>query len=140
MTLKDYALSSGKKEEAVDPLAGLDDNGLLALRNRIDSLLTTDIGQLNLTEELGLQFRAGKALLAVVQEDDETPANQKAQVFNAVSAMLSKIIDQRQFVFNAERLKRFEAAILKTLEAIEDENAKHVFFDLYAEFLENRGE
>lgn len=137
MSLKKHSLEATQKVEKVDPLSGLDEHELLALRNRIDSLLTIDIAALNLTEELGLQFRAGKALLASL--GDETPANQRAQVFNAVSAMLSKIVEQRGIVANAERLKRYEAAILKTLEAYPNSEARAAFIDLYAEFLNDRG-
>lgn len=133
--LKNHNLNPSKAPEKFDPLTGLDDDGLLQLRNRIDSMLTIDIDDLNLTEELGLQFRAGKLLLAKVQEDAEVPANQKSQVFNAVSAMLTKIIDQREFVYNAERLKRFEAAVLKVLEESATPEQRATFFDLYAEFL-----
>lgn len=135
MSLKNHSLTPNKPAEKVDPLADLDDAGLLKLRNRIDARLTVDIGQLNLTEELGLQFRAGKLLLAHIQEDDETPANQKAQVFNSVSAMLTKIIEQQELVFNAERLKRYEAAMLKVLELCATEEQRNTFFDLYGEFL-----
>lgn len=135
MSLKNHSLTPNKPAEKADPLANLDDAGLLELRNRIDARLTTDISQLNLTEELGLQFRAGKLLLAKVQEDAETPANQKAQVFNSVSAMLTKIIEQQELVFNAERLKRYEAAMLKVLELCGTAEQRAIFFDLYGEFL-----
>lgn len=137
MTLKNHSLDVPGRAKKEDPLEGLDDNALLALRNRIDSLLTVDIDALNLTEELGLQYRAGKALLASL--GDDTPANQRAQVFNAVSAMLTKIIEQRKMVASAERLKRYEAAFLKTLEALADDTARAVFIDLYQEFLDDRG-
>lgn len=139
MTLKDLDLNPTKPPAKVDPLEGLNDEQLLQLRNRIDARLTVDIDQLNLTEELGLQFRAAKLLLANLQDADDVPANQKAQVFNSVSAMLTKIIEQREFVYSAERLKRFEAALLKTLEQAGSAEQRAIFFDLYSEFLGAKG-
>lgn len=118
----------------VDPLEGLDDAQLIALRHRLDKKLNLDLTQLNLAEELGLQYRSGMALLASVQEDKDTPANQRAQVFNSVGAMLAQIVKQQKVVYNAERLKRFESAFLKVLEELPDAS-KRKFFDMYGEFL-----
>lgn len=133
--MKDYNL---KKVETQDPLAGLDDAKLLDLRHRIDMLLKTDIKDINFTEELGLQYRQGKTLLYSIQSDIDTPANQKAQVFNATSVMLEKIIRLQADVFNQERLKRYEVAFLKVLESLPEES-RAIFFDLYGEFLNNKG-
>lgn len=133
MALKDYGLKSTEKV-AVDPLEGLSDQELLMLRHRLDKKLNLDLSQLDLAEELGMQYRSGMILLASVQNDENTPANQQAQVFNSVSGMLEKIVKQQKIVYSAERLKRFESAFLKVLQDL-PEASKRKFFDLYGEYL-----
>lgn len=137
MAIKNYSMANKPGKD--DPLEGLDDAELLALRHRLDKKLNLDLTQLNLAEELGMQYRSGQILLASVQDDSGTPANQRAQVFNSVSAMLEKIVKQQKIVYNAERLKRFEHAFLKVLEDMPLE-AKHKFFDLYGEYLKGDGD
>ncbi len=133
MTLPDHRLTQVKAPE-VDPLRGMDDQALLNLRHAIDLRLKIELSDLNLSEELGLQYRSGKALLDSVQNDKDTPANQRAQVFNSVSMMLEKIVKHQRVVYDAERLKRFEVAFLKVLEKLPLE-AKQQFFELYGEYL-----
>ena len=136
MTLKDYSLK--QPEAAPDPvklLDGLEDDVLLRLRAMIDKKLDIDPRSMNLADELGYQYRAGKTLLASIQADNASvPANQRAQVFNSVTMMLEKIAKQMKGVYDAERLKRFEAAFMKTLEDMPDKS-KRKFFDLYGEYL-----
>lgn len=132
--LKNHSLTPAKPQIKGDPLDGLDEEGMLALRREIDRRLKTDLSVIDLGEELGLNYRAGKLMLAQVLEDDQCPANQKSQVFNSVSSMLDRIVKQQDIVYSAERLKRFEHAFLKVLNQL-GEDAKQVFFDLYGEFL-----
>lgn len=136
MALKNHSLQPPAPEVKADPLAGLSDDELLKLRARIDATLKVDLARLNLSEELGLQYKAGYAMLMEVQNDKEVPVNQKAQVFNSVSKMLQDIIKQQKVVFNAERLKRYEAAFLKILGKLPPEMAQ-IYFDLYGEFLKD---
>lgn len=135
MTLKNRSLAPTGPEAKIDPLEGLDEIGLMALRERIDMIIKPDLARLNMAEELGLQYRQGKHLLALIQNDNGTPANQKAQVFNAVAGMLEKIVKQQKIVYSAERMKRCESAILKVLMHAGSEDDKRRFFDLYGEFL-----
>jgi hypothetical protein len=134
MAIKDYSMKP-KAAELADPLEGLDDEQLLALRHRLDKKLNLDLTKLNLADELGSQYRAGTLLLSSVQEDKDVPANQRAQVFNSVSAMLEKIVKQQKIVYSAERLKRFESAFIKVLEEL-PLDLKRKFFDMYGEFLQ----
>lgn len=136
--LKDQQLKPKTAAPEPDILEGMDDQQLLSLRHKIDLRLKVEIKDLNLTEELGLNYRQGKVLLESVQNDPLTPVNQKAQVFNSVGAMLSNIVKLRDVVFSAERQKRFESSFLKVLEKMPAES-KIAFFDMYGEFLENKG-
>lgn len=119
-------------------LEGMDEAALLKLRAQLDDKLQVEIRQINLTEELGLQYRAGKLLLEETQNDPEVPANQKAQVFNSVNSMLASIVKMQESIYSMERLKRYETAFLKALETLPKEG-KEAFFDLYGTFLADKG-
>lgn len=138
MTIKDYSLKSnspGVKAPGMDALiAHMDEEELIKLRHAVDKKLVVDPRMLNMADELGLQYRAGMTLLASIQDDPDVPANQRSQVFNSVGAMLEKIVKQQKIVYDAERLKRFEAAMLKTLKSLPEEQQK-LFFNLYSDYL-----
>lgn len=133
--------ADGKRPDPLQPLYNelytYPDDALMRVRQFIDKTLTIDIGTLDLAEELGMQYRQGKALLAAIQMDDAVPANQKAQVYNTVQAQLDRIIKMREEVYSQERLKRYEGAFLKAMAALPDDNARHIFFDLYGEYLKD---
>jgi hypothetical protein len=133
MAIKNHTLGTSPATKA-DILDGLSDEELLSLRHRLDKKLNLDLTKLNLADELGLQYRSGMILLSSVQDDEGTPANQKAQVFNSVGTMLQNIVKQQKVVYDAERLKRFESAFTKVLEDMPVES-KRKFFDLYGEYL-----
>lgn len=133
--MKDHSLKP-KVDVKVDILAGLDEEGLLELRAKIDGRLQLDLEDLDLSKELSLQYRAGKALLNSVNTDESVPANQRSQVFNSVNNMLEKIVKQQGVVFDAERLKRFESSFLRVLEELGTDDARRKFFDLYGEYLQ----
>jgi hypothetical protein len=132
MAIQNFSMAPASAK--ADPLDGLSDEELIALRMRLDKRLNLDLKELDLAEELGMQYRAGQILLASVQDDKNTPANQRAQVFNSVGNMLKDIVKQQKVVYDAERLKRFESAFLKVLEDLPDDK-KRKFFDLYGEYL-----
>jgi hypothetical protein len=137
MAIKDYSMSkAGKAGKAKDdPLEGLDDEELIALRLRLDKRLNLDLKELNLAEELGMQYRSGQILLASVQDDKGVPANQRAQVFNSVGNMLKDIVKQQKVVYDAERLKRFESTFIKVLDLLGTDEMKKRFLDLYSQYL-----
>ncbi len=142
--MEDHSLGSPKKvdhtavpKDVLKLVEALTEPQWMSLRHHLDMLLKVEIGQLNLSEELGLQYRQGKALLDSL--DERTPANQKSQVFNSVQAQLEKIIKQRSIVFSQERLKRYEAALLKVLEMKGNEREQELFLELYGDFLRDRG-
>lgn len=142
MTLKSYSLNPGAK--STEPLtlegrlANLSDDELLSLRRLIDVRLKVEIANINLTEELGLQYREGLLLLNSIREDRGTPVNQKAQALNTVRTALVEIIKQQHLVYSAERLKRFEVAFHKILEKLPEDSRKH-YFEMYGDFLNDKG-
>ena len=52
---------------------------------------SSDLGAIQVSDELALMFSSAKVLLDRVLNDPETPANQQSQVLNSVSAILEKI-------------------------------------------------
>lgn len=137
MSLKNRSLKG--EPAAPAPAQALDEmspEDLLALREQIDIRLAIDITKLNLADELGLQYQSGMILLASIREDKDVPPNQKAQVMNSVSATLKEIIKQTKVVYSAERLKRYEAAVLKVLKELPEEN-RMKFFNLYGDYLKD---
>jgi hypothetical protein len=136
--MKNYDLQKKDVEVELKPLSEMSDEEMLDLRNEIDSRLNIAIADLNLTEELGLQYRQGKVLLSSIQNDKTTPANQKAQVFNSVGAQLGQIVKMQSDVFSMQRLKKFEIAFIKAAETL-PQAAKEAFFDLYGEYLKDKG-
>lgn len=137
MELQNFSISATPEKPATD-IADLSEDQLLALRAEIDDKLQIGIKNLNLAEELGLQYRNGMKLLKDIQTDNATPANQKAQVFNSVSSMLEKIVKMQESVYSMERLKRIESSVLKAIETLPKEG-KEAFFDLYGSFLDDKG-
>lgn len=145
--MQDHSLGVAKQvdprqvpKEVLAIVDTLSQEQMMNLRHHLDMELQIEINQLNLTEELGLQYRQGKILLNKTQEDSSVPANQKAQVFNSVQAQLDKIVKLRSQVFSQERLKRFEGALLKVLEQIGTDRQKEVFLDLYGSFMRDKGQ
>ncbi len=139
--MKDFNLARPEKVSSgiLDLLETLSEAELMAARSKIDRLIDINIGNLNIGEELGLQFRKAQILFDSVADDKNTPLNQKAQLFNSLQSMLEKLTKARGIVFSQERLKRYEKAVLKLMEKLENEEAKQAFFDLYKEYLEDTG-
>lgn len=97
-------------------LEGMPLDQLLELRNQIEQRLPAkDLKDLDLQRELVLQVLALQTLQGKVLKDDETPANQQAQVANALSAALTTLVKLQSDVFTTERLKRLEAALIEVI-------------------------
>lgn len=120
-------------------LDGLDLNGLLELRGRIDARLPPrSLAELDLEEEVLLQFARTKQLYDDVVIDKGTPANQKAQVANSCSAILAQLVKMQETIYSAERMKAIEGAVIRTLRAFPEDLQKR-FFETYERALESLG-
>ncbi len=109
---------------------------LLAERARIDSMLPpSSFSEINVEEELLLQFALAKELQVSVMSSMDVPANQQAQVLNAVAATLSKIQDTQSKFYSQERFKRIEAMLISQLKKWPVEMATE-FIEEYAKLLE----
>lgn len=134
--MENFSLDANPK--AAFDISKLDEEELLNLRAEIDNHLKVEIKHLNLTEELGLQYRQGRKLLERAHADKEIPTNQVSAVYNSVASMLEKIVKSQEAIYSIERLKRYEVAFLKAIETLPPEG-KEAFFDLYGSFLDDKG-
>ena len=99
---------------------------LLDLRSRIDELMPTrGLKDFNLETELVLQLQAVQRLQNDVMADDETPANQRAQVAGQVASALAVLAKLQTEVYTSERLKVIEAVLVEVLNTLplEQQNA-----------------
>lgn len=112
-------------------LSGLEVDQLLELRLRLDNLLPVrSLRDMNLERELVLQVQALQTLQMRVMSDDTVPANQQAQVANALSAALSNLIKLQSDIHNSERLKIIESVLIETVKTL-PMDAQEAFFDGY---------
>ena len=117
-------------------LDGMPLDQLLELRNQIEQRLPAkDLKDLDLGRELVLQVLALQRLQADVINDDDTPANQRAQVANSLSSALSNLVKVQGDVHTSERFKRVELALVGAVSLLPVE-AQHAFFDEYARVME----
>jgi hypothetical protein len=128
--LKRYSLGNIAKEKKLD-LDSMKLDELLALRDEIDAKLpSTAIKDLDLSQELVFQFLRGKQLQTTIAQDENVPANQRAQIANSVRAALTELVKLQQSMYGTEQCRRIEAALAKALRTLPEE-AQRVFYDAY---------
>ena len=109
---------------------------LLDLRARIERRLPArSLKDLDLEGELTLQFLALQELQNKVIDDKDTPANQKAQVANSLSAALVNLVKLQGDVHSSERMKRIESILIDALKDLPVE-AVEAFLANYEQALE----
>jgi uncharacterized protein (UPF0147 family) len=124
-----------EKKESNSPskreLSGLTVHELIALRAEIDTFLPSmSMSDMNMEQELLLQFQQTKTLLNTILTDEEVPANQKAQVINTCNAILTEITKTQSSLYNAERLKIMEQCLTNALKSAPTE-VSDKFFESY---------
>lgn len=93
-----------------------------------------DNSPINLQDELEKNFRAAKLLRDELVSDEETPANQKAQVMNTITTVLTQLTKLQTDLFNVERQKTLEEVLIETIKQ-QPEPLQDTFFALYEEKL-----
>ena len=94
------------------------------------ALTTRDLGDLDVAEEIFEQYQKAVRLRDNVLDDAEIPANQRAQVLNSVSSILSQLTRLRIQLYDSERMKALEQILLDTLRALPPESRTH-FMEVY---------
>jgi len=90
----------------------------------------TNVEAILVNEELAFVFTTTKELLQSVVRSDDTPANQQAQVVNSMLAVIEKIAKLRIDLYNADRVRRIEQTLIKTLRDFPRE-LQEKFLDAY---------
>jgi len=91
---------------------------LLALRAEIDELLpAVALSDLDLEQELVLQYRTVKAMQATILVDEGVQANQKAQVAGQCASTLAQLTKMQTDFYTAERLKAVETSLIRMLKS-----------------------
>jgi len=113
-------------------LASYDDEQLIELRAEIDELLPAKrLKDINLEEELVRQLALVQKLQRDVLNDSEnTPANQMAQCAGAVANVLAVLSKLQVEVYSSERMKRAESILVETITTL-PHDTQVTFLDLY---------
>ena len=109
---------------------------LLDLLDRVTALLpATKLSEVNLAEELVLQFQRVKAVQAkVIEPGSGVSAQQKAAVVNACGAALQHLVKLQTDLYNAERLKNIEQVLIRVIKD-QPEKLQRAFFKQYEQAL-----
>jgi hypothetical protein len=120
---------------------GLEDYDLHAAPSQPQTVLPADylpeygsLKSLNLDSELYAAYARAKNYLAIVQADEEIPPNQISQVMNTLTAILDKIVKLQTELYNAERVKKLEAAMIQAIKLAPPES-QQVFLEQYQTLL-----
>lgn len=114
-----------------DPLADMSEADLRRLRDDINRLLPDDVvANLDLEAELVGQYRKTKKLMDDVLDDQECPANQKAQVANSVVGTLGQLVKLQEDLKREQTLKIMEETLVDTLKMLPED----VREEFYAEY------
>lgn len=96
-------------------------------------ITAASLSELNLDEELLIQYQNAVSTFESIRYDEETPANQKAQILNTISAILTNIVKLQTEMYDAERLKKLESALITILQGFPD--IKEAFLQAYEKAL-----
>lgn len=91
---------------------------------------------LDLDAELYNAYAKAKNYLADVQSDDQVPPNQLAQLMNTISAILKEIVKMQTDLYNAERVKKLEAAMIQAIKLAPPES-QQAFLEQYEALLKD---
>lgn len=128
-------------EKAIDNInvGALPDHQLRMLRASIDAKLPRDsLKDVNLEAEMVQQLAITKRLQDETLDNYDIPANQKAQVINAMAGAIQQLVRMQVDLKRDEQLKRMEAALLKAVATLEPE-ARELFFDTYEQLAITEG-
>lgn len=108
---------------------------LSRMRDEITKELPSlELSNMNLEEEMLLQYHTLRELQGLVMDDVDVPVNQRAQVANSVASTLKSLGDMQIALYSAERFKQVENALIRNLDKLPEEVAAE-FLDVYAKIL-----
>ena len=106
----------GEVAPEVDDLDAMSHDELRRLRDEIDRRLPEEkLSQMDLTQELLSQYRLVQRLQTDVLDNEEVPANQRAQVAGQVASTLQQLVKMQTEFQNAERFRAIENLLIKSI-------------------------
>lgn len=106
---------------------------LLALRQAItEKLPNIALKDLDLEQELVMQYETLKRLQEEVLSDPDIPANQRAQVANAVGTNLQSLAKMQVQQYTGERFKQIEMLLINLLNTWPPEMVEKFFVEYEA--------
>lgn len=128
---------AGEPKEALRTMSQTD---LRRLRGEIDRLLPeTTLSDMDMPKELMEQFQKVKDLQEDVLNDDECPANQKAQVAGAVASTLQHLVKMQTEFYTSERFRSIENLMIKFMKGMPLEQAEAFMAEYEALGEDNNG-
>lgn len=115
-------------------LSGLTHAELRKLKADIDRLLpeSETLSDMDMPRELVAQFKRVKDLQDSVIDDDETPANQKAQVAGQVASTLQQLVKMQTDFYTSERFRSIENLMIDFMKSLPLDQAR-MFIKKYEE-------
>lgn len=125
------AMIDGVEKKSLD-LSSMTVKELRRLRSDIDKLLPEQVtlGDMDMPRELVAQFMTVKDLQDEVLSDDETPANQKAQVAGQVASTLQQLVKMQTDFYTSERFRSIENLMIGYMKSLPLDQAQR-FLDEY---------
>lgn len=115
-------------------LTGREQDELWRIKREVEKLLTgKTLADIDLEQELVSQLHLTKRFLEEVIENEEVPANQRAQAINSCTSILSNLCKIQIDLYSAERVKAMESALVKALRTL-DKATQDEFFKRYQNF------
>ena len=109
------AMAGTAPEDGFD-LDAMSVDELRELRDEIDRRLPEEkLSQMDLTQELLSQYRLVQRLQTDVLDNEEVPANQRAQVAGQVASTLQQLVKMQTEFQNAERFRAIENLLIKSI-------------------------
>lgn len=88
------------------------------------TISASTLAELDLDHELLTQYKSAQTLLTEATYDKVIPLNQKAQILNSITAIITQIIKLQMDVHSIEEVKEIESALIETLKEFPDIKAK----------------
>jgi hypothetical protein len=125
--------NNGQAKEAPFEWKSLPTELLIQFHDEIRACLPPlSLTQMNLEEELLLQYHSLRSLQTLVLNDDTLPLNQRAQVANSVVATLDRLVGAQEKVYSQERFKAIETALIRHLKRLPEATAEAFLVDYKA--------
>jgi hypothetical protein len=130
-----HSLQPVEKIDLYD-ISTMDEVDLLKLRDEIEQKLQgLTLADVNLVKETMIQLKKAKLLqIEATKKDSETPMNQRAQVQNSIASILDKLGKMQTELYDSEKLKRLQAAVVKVVKQLPKESQVQFFEMLEMEF------